>query len=338
MILVTGGTGLLGSHLLLELVRQHEHVVAVRRSTSDLEEVRRVFSWYSGEGDELFRRIDWVEIDLLNEAEVEKVMIDISQVYHCAGIVSFRKSDFRELYRFNVKGTASVVNACLTAGVKKLLHVSSSSAIGHPPEGKAATEDLIWSQTQASSGYAISKFRSEMEVWRGMEEGLSAVIVNPTIILGPGFWDRGSSVMFRRVDGGLRFATPGITGYVDVRDVVTAMVRLMQSEIAGERFIVSEGDYAFREVFEMIARALGKPVKMKPVPKIALKLLSGLDAFAGLFTGNRLVTAEHVRSAFNENRFSSRKLVEATGMEFTPLQETIEHVAAIYRAEHPRKA
>ena len=332
MILVTGGTGLLGSHLLLELVRQHEEVVAVRRSTSDLEEVKRVFSWYTGEADELFRRIDWVEIDLLNGAEVERVMIDIDRVYHCAGMVSFHAADRREIIRFNVGSTANMVNACLAAGVDKLLHVSSSSAIGQPPEGIPATEELIRAQTPAGSAYAVSKFRSEMEVWRGMEEGLNAVIVNPAIILGPGFWDRGSSVMFPRVDRGLRFATPGITGYVDVRDVVTAMVRLMNSPIIGERYIVSAGDYSFRQIFEMIAGALGKPRNMKPVSPAFLKFLCRLDAFAGLFTGTRRITREHVNSAFSEHRFSSRKLQEATGMEFTPVEEAIAHVAGIYLA------
>jgi len=336
MILVTGGTGLVGSHLLLELIREHEEVVAVRRPTSNLEQVRQVFSWYSEEADELFRLIDWVEINLLHESEVERVMIDIDQVYHCAGMVSFRPGDRREMIRFNVKSTANVVNACLAAGVEKLLLVSSSSAIGQPPGGIPATEELIWGKTRSTTGYSVSKFKSEMEVWRGMEEGLHAVIVNPTIILGPGFWDRGSSMMFRRVDRGLRFATPGITGYVDVRDVVSAMTSLMASGISGERFIVSSGDYSYREIFEMIARAMGKPRRMKLLSRPVLNYLSKLDAFAGLFTGNRRITGEQVKVAYNQNRFSSRKIREATGMEFTPVEEAIAHVARIYRSEHGR--
>jgi dihydroflavonol-4-reductase len=334
MILVTGGTGLLGSHLLVELAGKHEKVVAVRRATSDLEEVRRMCYRYTEEPDALFNRVEWVEADLLNEAEVARVMQGIERVFHCAGMVSFNKADHREMFRFNVHGTANVVNACLAAGVKKLLHVSSSSAIGQPPEGIPATEELIWARTRESTGYAVSKFKSEMEVWRGIEEGLSAVIVNPTIILGAGFWNRSGSSMFTRVDRGLRFATPGITGYVDVRDVVRVMIRLMDSGITGERFIVSAGDYSFREILEMIARELGKPREMKLVSRSLLNVLSKLDSFAGLFTGKRLVTGEQVKSAFNENRFSSSKIREATGFEFTPVEETIAHVAGIYRAEH----
>ena len=256
MILVTGGSGLLGSHLLLELVREHEEVVALKRPTSDLEEVKRVFSYYSGEADELFKLIDWVDADLLNYADVERVMIDIDQVYHCAATVSFQPRDRQWMIDYNTQSTANIVNACMATSVDKLLHVSSSSAIGRSPEGSPADESMIWAHTKSSTGYSVSKFKSEMEVWRGIEEGLKAVIVNPTIILGPGFWNRGSSSMFSRVAGGLKFATPGVTGYVGVQDVVSAMTQLMASDISGERFIVNSGDFSFRDVFEMMTVAL----------------------------------------------------------------------------------
>ncbi|RPI41517.1 MAG: NAD-dependent epimerase/dehydratase family protein, partial [Bacteroidetes bacterium] len=215
MILVTGGSGLLGSHLLFELVRKHGKLVATRRPSSDLEEVRRVFSCYSDRSDELFSLIEWVETDLTNYVDVECVMVGIDQVFHCAATVSFRPGDRLYMIRYNTESTANIVNACLNLGVKRMLHVSSSSAIGAIADSEMpADETHIWNRTKSSTGYAISKFRSEMEVWRGMEEGLEAVIVNPTIILGPGYWDRGSSSIFSRVDGGLRFATPGTTGYV----------------------------------------------------------------------------------------------------------------------------
>ena len=334
MILLTGGTGLLGSHLLYELVREHEEVVALKRPSSNLEEVKRVFGYYTDEVEELFRLIDWVDADLLNQAEVERTLIDVDQVYHCAGMVSFQPRDRRQMIHFNMESTANVVSACLAKGGIKLVHVSSTSAIGRPPEDSSAKESMIWARSKTSTGYAESKFRSEMEVWRGMEEGLQAVIVNPSIILGAGFWERGSSSMFSRVAGGLKYAAPGITGFVGVQDVVSSMIRLMNSDISGERFIVSGGDYSYRQVFEMIGQALGVQRELKQVSKSLMSNLVRMDAVAGFFTGKRRLTSEHVRAAFGEVRFSTEKIEEALAMEFTPLEQVIEQVAGSYLKDH----
>ena len=339
MILLTGGTGLLGSHLLLNLVKEHKEVVALKRPSSDLDEVKRVFGYHcAGEDElaELFGRIRWVDANLLNQADLEQALQGVKQVYHCAAMVSFQPRDRRMMIRFNTDSTACLVNACLAAGIQKLLHVSSTSAIGRSPEGAPATESLIWSHTKTGTGYAESKFRSEMEVWRGMEEGLQGVIVNPSIILGPGFWKRGSSSMFSRVAGGLKYAAPGITGYVGVHDVVSAMIRLMNSDILGERFILSESDYSYAQVFGMIGEALGISRDLKQATPSLLQSLSRLDSFAALFRGIRLITSEHIRAAFGEAHFSSEKIKAAIGMEFTPLNQVINKVAEHYRTDHPR--
>jgi nucleoside-diphosphate-sugar epimerase len=169
-----------------------------------------------------------------------------------------------------------------------------------------------------------------------MEEGLQAVIVNPSIILGPGFWERGSSSMFSRVAGGLKYAAPGITGYVGVHDVVSAMIRLMNSDISGERFIISEGDYSLAKVFGMIGKSLGKARDLKLVTPSLLRSLSRLDSIVGLFRGSRMITSEHIRAAFGEAHFSSEKIKEAIGMEFTPLNQVINKVAEHYRTDHPQ--
>ena len=338
MILLTGGTGLLGSHLLLSLVREHKEVVALKRPSSDLDEVKRVFGYHCGEEEltELFGRIRWVDADLLNQADMDQALQGVKQVYHCAAVVSFQPRDRQKIIRFNTDSTACMVNACLAAGVQKLLHVSSTSAIGRSPDGSPATESLIWAHTKTSTGYAESKFRSEMEVWRGMEEGLEAVIVNPSIILGPGFWERGSSTMFSRVAGGLKYAAPGITGYVGVHDVVSAMISLMKSDISGERFILSEGDYSYAKVFGMIGESLGISRDLKLATPSLLRSLSRLDSFAALFRGIRLITSEHIRAAFGEAHFSSEKVQAAIDMKFTPLDQVIDKVAEHYRTDHPQ--
>jgi len=339
MILLTGGTGLLGSHLLLSLVREKNEVVALKRPSSNLDQVRQVFGYYAASADELdeqFARIRWIDVNLLNQVDMVHVMKGVQQVYHCAGMVSFQPRDRQKMIRFNTDSTTSVVSACLATGVKKLLHVSSTSAIGRPTEGSPATESLIWAHSKTSTGYALSKFRSEMEVWRGIEEGLNAVIVNPSIILGSGFWDRGSSSMFSRVAGGLKYAAPGITGYVGIHDVIGAMMRLMDSDISGERFILSEGNYSYQQMFGMIGQSLGKARDLKQVTPSLLKTLVRLDSIAALFRGSRQITSEHIRAAFGEVHFSSEKVKEAIGMEFTPLKQVIEEVAANYRSDFPQ--
>ena len=324
---------MLGSHLLYELVREHEEVVAIKRPSSSLEGVKQVFGYYTAEALDHFKLIDWVDIDLMNYPEVERVMIDIDQVYHCAGMVSFQPKEAKAMIEFNVQSTENIVNACLETSAERLVHVSSTSAIGRAPDGFPAKESMIWARSKHNTAYSVSKFRSEMEVWRGIEEGLKAVIVNPSIILGSGFWDRGSSALFRRVDRGLKYGTPGMTGYVGVRDVVEAMIRLMDSEISGERYILNSGNHTFVEIIEMIAEAMGKPRKLKELTPSSLRSLSRMDKVLGIFTGKRSLTPEQVRSAFRETNYSNEKIREALGFEFTPVNEVIKRVAGIYRSQ-----
>jgi len=293
-----------------------------------------VFSYYTGEAEDLFGLIDWVDMDLMSYQDVERLMIDIDQVYHCAAQVSFQPGDARQMLAFNVGSTENIVNACQATGVKRLLHVSSSSAIGRAPDGNPADETLIWARNKNNTAYGASKFKSEMVVWRGIEEGLQAVIVNPGIILGPGYWNRGSSEMFRRVSGGLRHATPGMTGYVGVQDVVSAMTQLMASEISGERFILSSGDFTYAEMLELIAAGLGMPGKMKLVTPSTLRFLARLDAIRGTFNGKRMLTSEQAKAAFSRSRYSSEKIRETIGFGFTPIRDVVQRVAELYLADH----
>lgn len=341
MIIVTGGSGLLGSHLLYELARQPGKVVALKRPSSDLGEVKRVFGYYGEGAEDLFEKIVWVNVDLLNRVDLEHVLHDADRVYHCAATVSFQPGARQEMISYNVQSTTNVVDSCMAAGVKKLVHVSSSSAIGRATEGVLADEKRIWARTKTSSGYSVSKFKSEMEVWRGIEEGLNAVIVNPSIILGPGFWKRGSSSMFTRIAKGLRFATPGVTGYVGVQDVVSVMTQLMNSDIAGERFILNSENHSFLEIFRMIRGSLWEygsgprgRRRMKTVTRSAMKWLARMDALAEIVTGKRSITMDQVHSAFAEIRFSNDKIRKALGIEFTPIIEVIDAVAAQYAKDH----
>jgi dihydroflavonol-4-reductase len=330
MILVTGGTGLLGSHLLYSLVRDGLPVRAIHRPSSKIEEVKHVFSYYGSEGPELFKKIEWVNADILIRESIDEVMDGVTQAYHAAAIVSFDPRERAKLITANLEGTANIVNACLDHGVQKLCHVSSTAALGSNPTGGPVSEEMMWIPDKSHSGYSISKFKSEMEVWRGIEEGLNAVIVNPSIILGPGFWEKSSSRMFREIYKGLRFYMNGVTGYVWVNDVVNSMRFLMDSAISGERYIVSSENLSYKNVFDMIAAALGVKAPSVEAGPFLAALAWRLDAFRSWFGANRVITRETVNAGRSHNRFSNQKIREVSGIRFRDIQPVIREVAKYF--------
>ncbi len=333
MDLVTGGTGLLGSHLLYSLVRDGIRVRAIRRPESDIEEVRRVFARYGEDGEELFQKVEWVEGDILIPETLDEAMQGVRHVYHAAAIVSFNPGDRAKLITGNLDGTANVVDACIENGVEKLCHVSSVSALGKNPLGEPVTEEVKWIPDKMNSGYSISKFKSEMEVWRGIEEGLNAVIVNPSIILGPGFWQKSSSRMFSEVYKGLRFYMNGVTGYVGVTDVVNCMRNLMAADVRAERFILSSENLSYKDAFTMIADALGvKPPKTEATPFLA-RIAWRMDAFRSFFGAQRLITREMVNAGLSKNRFSNQKIRDLTGYQFREMKEVIDEAGESFLRE-----
>ncbi|MGB9746486.1 MAG: NAD-dependent epimerase/dehydratase family protein [Bacteroidales bacterium] len=337
-ILVTGGTGLVGSHLLYHLLQKEAHITALRRSSSNPEMVRKIFSYYTADPDSLFRKITWVVADLLDpESVIESFReSECEEVFHCAAMVSFRASDHKKMISNNVTVTENIVNACRELGIRKMCYVSSTAALGSPSEGEEVTEESIWKPSSARSAYAFSKFRSEMEVWRGIEEGLQAVIVNPSIILGPGFWNKGSSSIFSAVYKGMKFYTNGITGYVDVRDVVQIMDLLMLSEIAGERFIVSSQNLSYRDIFTMIARELGKkPPRYYANPTMTYTAWIFSSILSRITSRDPLLTKEMLSSSRSIIMFSNQKIKERLGYQFIPIQETVHFIARKFLQDLP---
>jgi dihydroflavonol-4-reductase len=333
MIIVTGGTGLLGSHLLYELVKNGKEVTAIRRSEKNIPGVEQVFGYYSETPGELLERIHWVQADMLNYPDMLEVMEGVDEVYHCAAIVSFDPSQHAEMIQSNTLGTANLVNAAIENGVSKFVHVSSTAAIGKPVGDNLADETLIWTESKANTGYSISKFRSEMEVWRGLQEGLNAVIVNPSIILGPGFWDHGSSSIFKKIDKGLKFYSNGVTGYVGVWDVVRIMIRLMESDISEERFLVTAENLTYREVFDRVADEMGKKRPTIEGTKFMAELAWRFDWLVSkLFrVGEHTLTKERVRAARNVVRYDNAKVRKTLDFEFEPIDSVIKNVVEYYR-------
>lgn len=329
MIFVTGGTGLLGSHLLYKLSQQDVSIRAIFRDESKIKQTFKIFQFYSAENAEtLFSKIEWVNCDVLDVMALEELMQGCEIVYHCAAIVSFARRDFFKMMKVNRQGTANVVNVSLGLGVKKLCFVSSTAAVSsdvdHPDN--PLVEKNKWEQTPETSGYAISKYSSEKEVWRGIEEGLDAIIVNPSMIIGPGNWDESSLKILRTISNGFKFYTSGANAFVDVRDVANVMVQLMQSEIKNERFLVTGTNISFKSFFDKVSHQLG----VKAPNILAGPFLSGVACnfswFISLFTGKRTLTKDSVRSAQATTTYSSEKLLRALeDFQFVSIDETIEN-------------
>ena len=335
MIFVTGGTGLVGSHLLFDLLSKGKNIRALKRKSSNVDMVRTIFAYYSEKADELFDAIEWFDGDMLDPFSLESALKGIEDVYHCAALVSFKKDDHKNMQNINIEGTRNLVNACLDADIRKFCMVSSIAALGSPEEGEdTANENTAWSPEEKRSGYSVSKFNSELEVWRGIEEGLKAVIVNPSIILGPGHWDKGSSLLFSTVAKGLKYYTKGITGYVDVRDVSRSMHELMDSTIENERYILNGDDCSYEFIFKAIAKQLGIPGPQKYANRKLTEIGWRMAYFQKIFLFKQPnLTKETARAAHNVKYYSNQKIKNALGFEFIPIEKSIKDTLMHYPVE-----
>jgi len=255
MILVTGATGLVGSHLLVQLLQENEEVKALFRSEKQIEKVKNVFVFHHQTA--LFDKINWVKGDITDIPSLEIAFENVTHVYHCAALISFDPNDEDELRKINIEGTANVVNCCIDFGIKKLCHVSSIAALGNPKEHETTiTEETEWNPEELHSDYAITKYGAEMEVWRGHQEGLEVVIVNPGVIFGYGFPKKGSDVIIQSIKNGLSFYTKGNIGIVAVEDVTKCMIQLMKSSINGERYTLVGENISTKDFLDFISEEL----------------------------------------------------------------------------------
>jgi len=335
MIVVTGGTGLVGAHLLFNLCKKHSYIRAIKRKNSDIEQVKKTFSYYSDEADNLFSKIEWVDADVTDYYSLEAAFEGATQIYHSAAMVSFHEKDKLRMYEVNVQGTANVVNAALFCKVEKLCHVSSIAALGRAEVNKNATEETPWKDSDKDSHYSISKYKSELEVWRGIEEGITAVIVNPSVILGPCKWDSGSAAIFSKIWKGLKFYTSGENGYVYVVDVSRAMIELMESDISGHRFTLNAENASYQKLLKLMAKSLGKPEPKFAVAPWMIELSWRLLRLQSFFIGKApALTKSTARSSMKINRYSNQKIKETIGFEFTSLEEMIDLTAKQFLLEN----
>lgn len=323
MVLVTGGTGLVGAHLLLYLVQKNIPVKAIHRKKSNLKSVEKVFRYYTKNATTLFQKIDWVEADLNDIPALETAFKNIDYVYHAAAFISFDPKNYKTLLKTNTEGTANIVNLCITHSIKKLCYVSTIGAIGKSLNGKIASEENEWS-SQDTNVYALSKYAAEMEVWRASQEGIPVAIVNPGMIIGPGFWDSGSGTLFTTANKGYKYYPPGGTGFIAVNDVVQILVQLMDSPIKNERFIAVSESLTFYEILALIAPKLGKSIPTKKLKFWQLELGRIGDLLINLSTKRgRTITKNSIQSLRQRKIYDNQKIKNELNFQFEPIEYSI---------------
>ncbi len=314
MILVTGATGFLGSEVALQLLEQGNRIRCTRRAQSVIPDILLPY------------QVQWVEADMLDIFALEDALKGVTQVYHCAAWVSLKQADKKPMINANVMGTANLVNLCMQHNIR-LVHVSSVAAIGLAKPGELITENHHLDQATETDGYAISKLESEMEVWRGIAEGLDAVIVNPSIIIGPNAGTAGSGQLFETVRKGLKFYTAGSCGFVDVEDVAKCMIALMNTDICGERYIISAENRNYKQLTTEIANGFG----VIPPSTLAKPWMMGIawraSKIIGALTGkNPPIDKVSAQAASLQRNYDNSKIKKAIGIEFKPISETVKEV------------
>lgn len=332
MILVTGGTGLVGAHLLLHLIENGEEKVrAIYRDQKHISKTKSLFEHYKKS--DLFSKIDWIEADILDIPSLEIAFQNIDYVYHCAAFISFNPNDENQLRKVNIEGTANIVNFCIDKNVKKLCHVSSIAALGDLNQNETLiTEETEWNPEIIHSDYAITKYGAEMEVWRGYQEGLQVVIINPGVIFGPGFWNQGSGMFFTSIKKGMPFYTIGSTGYVSINDVVKIMNLLVKSDSNGERFILISENSSYKDIIFKISSKIGakKPsIEAKPW---LLNIAWRMDWLLSKITqSKRKISKYGAKSLLNKDLISNSKIKNYLNFEFQTMEDCIDSVAEDFK-------
>ena len=334
MVVVTGATGLVGSHLLLSFLEREEEIIALYRSADSVKRCERFLLQYGIESDRLQRLITWREADICNPQAVYEALQEGTKVIHCAALVSFSSKDEIPLYRINVQGTRNIVNACLELGIKELVHISSTAAIGPAKSGEVKTELHKWKKEEKTNVYSITKYLAELEVFRGLEEGLAILILNPGIIIGPGKWEEGSAELFRKIDRGLKFYTRGTNGYVDVKDVAKAALSLPVLPQEDNKFLLVAENLSYQEVFKNIAESISGTIPSIEVKPWMIELAWRLDKFLStVFFRRPTVTKETARTSMKQTRYSSDKIKTKYDFHFTPIKDAIVRTGLFYQKD-----
>ncbi|MGC4037937.1 MAG: SDR family NAD(P)-dependent oxidoreductase [Chitinophagaceae bacterium] len=323
-VFITGGTGFIGSYIIKELVQKGYSVRALRRATSKL-------PFYIPE--EIFNKVEWVDGDVLDVVSLDEAMNGVDCVIHSAAVISFFRSDKKEMYKINIEGTTNVVNTALEKNIRRFIHISSVAAIGRTPGGGHVQEERKWEDNKFNTAYAISKYRSELEVWRGIAEGLNAVILNPSTVLGYGDWNTSSCRIFKTVYDEFAWYPTGINGFVDVEDVAKVAVMFIDNGINEQRFIVNGDNWAFKKLFDVIADGFGKKHPYREATPFMGELAWRMERFKSFFTRKKpLLSKETAKVSYTKTYFDNQKILNALpGFSFRPLEESIQNACKKYK-------
>jgi len=324
MVFVTGGSGLMGGHLLIHLLKQDEQIRALKRKNSNFNEFKLICAYYQIDFKQVMSRIEWIDGDLLEESSLDNALQGITIVYHCAAVVSFGNSSPEILKRINIEGTKNLIKSAIKHHVSCFAFVSSIGALGQSESGETITEDTPWNSDNTSSVYSNSKYAAEQEVWKLSTEGIPVVIVNPGIILGAGDFSKGSLQLFSQIKKGMPFYTSQKSGYVDVRDVCQILIALVQQKIYNQRFILVSENLSNQQLFTYIAHAWGKRAPYIHIKKTGLSVAAKIEKFISDITGKSpLLTPEIVLSATKQESYSSEKLHQKMDYTFIPIKESV---------------
>lgn len=322
----------MGSHLLYLLLKDGQKVRAIHRKGSDLSILEKVCSYHTEDINSLTKHLEWCEANIIDIPSLEAAFEGITHVYHAAAYVDFNPKNYHKLKKANIEGTANVVNLCLSHSVKKLCYVSSIATLGDVIGNEMLDEQTYWNPEAKNSVYAITKYGAEMEVWRGTQEGLDSVIVNPGVILGEGLWHKGSGSIVTRVSKGLKYYTSGGIGLVDVEDVTRAMVELMKSTTTNKRFILVAEIISYKEFLGRLAEKLNVQKPSKEIAKWKLVLFSKIDLFFAAFFGSkRKLLRTHVESLYKFDTYDGSSITYTIPFQYTPLENTLVRVTRNFK-------
>lgn len=334
MILVTGGTGLVGSHLLVSLTETHDIVRATHRKNSDLNAVKSIFDYCAKSPNQQFLKIEWIEANINDISALGAAFEGVEQVYHCAAFIDFDPKNYYKLKKSNIEGTANVVNFCLTNAVEKLCYVSTIAVLGTHTSAKEFSEKTNWNPEAKNSVYAITKYGAEMEVWRGSQEGLDVVVVQPGVILGEGFYNSGSGEIVKMAAKGMSFYTSGSIGVVDIKDVVKVMQQLMNGTFTNEVYLLVNENITYKDLITKLAVRFNKKPPRLAVAKWLLMFLGKIERLISFFFGvKRKLPKALIESMFDSPRYDNSKVINDLEMSFIPLEQTIERISEHYSME-----
>ncbi|HET8828640.1 MAG TPA: NAD-dependent epimerase/dehydratase family protein [Pelobium sp.] len=314
MILITGATGFLGAELVFQLLQTEEKVRCIKRKDSVVPEKLLAFS----------HKIEWFNADILDLSDLEDAFEGIHKVYHCAALISFDETLKAKMLKVNAEGTSNVVNLCVQFGIEKLVYASSVAALGNAKANGLIDETCFWEGFEVKNAYAVSKYRAEMEVWRSMNEGLNAVIVNPSVIIGADAGTEGSGAIFESIKNGLNYYTRGTTGFVDVEDVARCMILLMDNPVKQERFVLNSENISYQNLFEQTAKQFGTAGPKKLAKPWMLNLAWRLTALKNYLLGKKGgINKAIANTADKVSRYDNQKVKTLLNYQFIPVQQSI---------------